>query len=210
MEFEEMLRGLLDGANIELPDTTLPEPDMVNQWKLIQDRKFYLDYEIDGTIMGLQRAIFLINQADKDIAPEERKPIWIYIMSGGGFIDYTYALIDLIKLSKTPVYTVNLGMAGSGAGLIFMSGHKRFSLPTAKVVIHEGSTEMKGDATKVLDAADSYKEDIKYMKNFILSNTQIPKALINKKHANDWTLNTEECLKYSVCDRIIESLDEVM
>lgn len=210
MEFEQMLQQMLEEMQLELPNTTLPEPDVVNLWKLINERKFYLDFEIDENVMGLQRAIFLINEQDKDIEPENRKPIWVYIMSPGGYIDYTYALIDVIKMSKTPVYTVNLGFASSGAGLIFMSGHKRFALPSSKVVIHEGSTEVKGDATKVMDAMDSYKEDLKRMKEFVITQTQIPRNLLFRKRSNDWTLNAEDCLKYSVCDKIVESLDEIM
>lgn len=209
-DLDELVQSILRNLDVEIPSCTLPEPDMVSYWKLVQDRKFYLDYCIDSNVMGLQRAIFLINVKDKDVPVAERKPIYIYIMSTGGSLEYMYTLIDAIQLSKTPVYTVNVGIAASAAGLIFMSGHKRFMMPMSKILIHEGSAELEGDAGKVMDAVDSYKKDLKHMKEFILSRTEIPKNLLNKKRPNDWTLDANECLNFKVCDRIIESLDEVM
>lgn len=125
-------------------------------------------------------------------------------------MSYMWMLVDAIKLSATPVYTVNLGMAASAASLIFIAGHKRFMMPTAKVLIHEGSASFAGDAGKLMDATDSYKKELKAMKEFILSNTAIPKTQLMKKRSNDWELDAAYCLENKVCDQIIQSLDDVI
>ena len=207
---EELISQILEQMQIELPSSALPEPDLVSFYRLLQDRKFYLDGEIGQATMMLQRLIILCNKEDVGIPVEKRKPIILYIMSYGGDLDYMYMLIDTINLSQTPIYTVNIGVAVSAASLIFMSGHKRFMTPFSKVLIHEGSAKLEGDAVKVMDASEDYKKSLKQMKEFIMAKTEIPKQLLFKKRSNDWTLTADECLTYKVCDRIITTLDEVL
>lgn len=207
---DELIKSILENIHISLPDTSLPEPDFVSFWRLVKDRKFYLDSAVDDSVLSIQRQILLINQEDAGFPVNKRKPIMLYIMSPGGDLDYMYVLIDAILTSKTPVYTVNIGMAASAAGLIFMSGAKRFMLPNSKVLIHEGSAVMDGDAGKIMDAADTYKKDLKKMKDFIMAHTEIPKNLLNKKRSNDWTLTAEECITYKVCDKIVDSIEDVL
>lgn len=169
-----------------------------------------MDYEIGSDVMALERLILRWNMEDKDIPPEERKPIWVYIQSPGGNLLYMSALLDAIELSVTPVYTVNMGYAASAAALIFMAGKKRFMLPRAKVLIHEGSAAFDGDAGKVLDATDSYKKQLKAMKEYVLEHTAIPKTQLMKKRSNDWELDAQYCLDYKVCDVVVSSLSEVL
>ena len=80
----------------------------------------------------------------------------------------------------------------------------------AKVVIHEGSAQMAGDSTKVLDASDSYRKELKRMKDYILEKTKIPRATLMKKRNNDWELDSDYCLENGVCDTVIKSIDEVI
>ena len=127
-----------------------------------------------------------------------------------GELYYMWMIVDAILLSATPVYTVNLGMAASAASLIFMAGHKRFMTPNAKVLIHEGQASFAGEANKVMDATDSYKKDLKAMKDFILAHTSIPKTQLMKKRTSDWELDSAYCLENKVCDKIISSWDEVL
>ena len=87
---------------------------------------------------------------------EDRQPIKIYIISYGGDLDYMWAMVDIINASQTPVYTINIGVAASAASLIFISGHKRIMLPNSKVIIHEGSAAMSGDAVKVMPCSERY------------------------------------------------------
>ena len=96
--------------------------------------------------MAIVRMILRWNMEDAGTPPESRKPIWLYIESIGGNAIYMWTLIDAIFASVTPVYTVNMGLAASAAGLIFMAGSKRFMMPRAKVMIHEGSASFEGDA----------------------------------------------------------------
>ena len=194
-----------DPANAQLP-----APELVTYYRLFKDRKFYLDYAVDLGAVELLRTILICNIEDKGIPIEERKPIWIYLMNFGGDLDYCWALINAIDASETPVYTVNLGVCASAAALIFMAGHKRFMFKDSSVLIHEGSMQVSGDSTKVLDASDNYRAMLNHMHDYILSKTSIPSVMLKKKKNNDWELPSSVCLKYSVCDTIIEKLSEII
>lgn len=179
-------------------------------YEMEKDRRIYLDSEVDDTCIEIQKLIMKWNIEDKQNNVKDHKPIWIYIMSYGGSADAMWMLIDTIKASEIPVYTVNVGVAASAASLIFMAGTKRYAFKNSVMVIHEGSAEISGDATKVVDASDRYKKNLQKMKDFILANTEIPKAHLNKKRSNDWFLDSDYCLEHKVCDKIIESISEVI
>lgn len=196
----------------QLQADVVPDPETVSYYVLEKERKIYLDMDVGDSVMGIQRMIMRWNMEDKRSGKtkETAEPIWLYIMSYGGDLDYMWVLIDAIKTSIAPVYTVNLGVAASAASLIFVCGDKRFMTEHATVVIHEGSAQLAGDAIKVQDAADTYKLQLKQMKEFILAHTEIPKTQLMKKRSNDWTLNSDYCLKNKVCDQIITSMSEIL
>ena len=194
----------------EVPENKLPMPSEINYYALLKERKIYLDFDVCDDVSVIHQMILRWNMEDKGKPAEERQPIWIYVQSLGGELYSMWMLVDAILLSTTPVYTVNLGMAASAASLIFIAGHKRFMTPNAKVLIHEGSAAFSREANKVMDATDSYKKDLKAMKDFILAHTAIPKTQLMKKRNSDWELDANYCLENKVCDKIIETLDEVL
>ena len=197
-------------GNLDVPANTLPSPDEISYYTLEKDRKIYLEGDIGQDTMVLERMILRWNMEDKGIPVSERKPIRIYIMSYGGDLDYMWSAIDAIQLSVTPIVTVDMGVAASAAALIFLAGHERWMLPNAKVIIHEGSAQMAGDAVKVMDATDSYRKELKRMKEYILDRTEIPKTMMNKKRNNDWTLDSAYCLETKVTHKIVRSLNDII
>lgn len=201
----ELLQGVLDN----LPDQVLPAPDSISYYVLEKERIIYLDFDVSSEVLTIHRMIVRWNLEDKGKPAEERKPIKIYVMSYGGDVDSMWMLIDAIKASTTPVHTINCGVAASAAAIIFISGHVRYMMPNAKVVIHEGSAQFAGDAVKVMDASDSYKKELKRMKDFILENTKINKTVLYKKRNNDWELDAAFCLENKVCDYVVSALEEV-
>lgn len=200
----------LDLNKLKVPDKMLPDPDNLSYYILENERKIYLDVDIDECVMSIHRMILRWNMEDKGKPVEDRVPIRLYIMSYGGDLDYMWALIDAIEASVTPVYTINVGLCASAASLIFMAGSRRYMLPNSKVLIHEGSAQLGGDAQKIFDASDTYKRQIKQMKDYILARTEIPPQQLNKKRNNDWTIDAAQCLEYKICDQVVATLDEVI
>ena len=201
----DILCDIIDKANLQLPD-----PDLLTYYKFLNSRKIWFDFAVDECTLEIARNIILWNIEDFEKPVEQRQPIMLYLFNYGGSLDLMWMITDVIRQSVTPVYTINMGQCGSAAALIFMSGHQRFMLPSATVLIHEGQNQIGGDAVKVIDQAESYKVVIKRMHEYILSRTNIPKSMLTRKKNNDWEINSEDCLKYGVCDRIVESISEII
>lgn len=192
------------------PETmSVPDPSILMFHQNLSDRRIWLDLTVDDSVLEYVRWILYWNRKDSGKEAADRKPIWLYIFNYGGSADFMWMLLDVIASSETPVYTVNMGRCCSAAALIFMTGHKRFMLPYASVLIHEGSSEITGDAVKVIDQAESYKSMVKKMKTYILEHSNIPAATLNRKKNNDWELDSETCLKFGVCDVIAEKLSDI-
>lgn len=205
------LDKLPEGLNVIMSSSAgLPHPDQISYYVLENERKIYLDGDVDMGVLAIQRMILRWNIEDKGKSPEDRKPISILIFSYGGDVDVMWTVVDTIEASVTPVYTYNMGVAASAAGLIFLAGHKRFMMKRAKMIIHEGSARMSGDSTKVLDASDSYRKVIKKMKDYILSRTAIAPATLNRQKNHDWELDAEYCLAHGVCNETVCSLDDLI
>lgn len=204
-----LLSEIVNAVLEELPNQVLPDPDELSYYVLEKERKLYLDYDVCPAVMSVQRMITRWNIEDKGVEPEKRRPIWLYIMSWGGDLSFMNMLIDTMEASETPVYTVNLGMAGSAASLIFLAGKERFMMKNSQLVIHEGYAELSGDAVKVMDASENYKKDLKKMKEFIEAHSNIPHNVIMKKRNNDWYLDAKYCLENGACEHIVEKLSEI-
>ena len=200
----------LENVQLNLPDTTLPDPSSINYYVMETNRKLFLETEVGYPVMEMIKLILRWNMEDKEIPVEQRKPITLYVMSDGGSLYYMWSLIDVMLASKTPIITVNIGIAASAAALIYLAGSKRYMMPTSFLVIHEGSTEMSGDASKVLDAASNYDKELKRMREYILSRTKIPPKIMNKKRKDDWYIDAEFCLENEVCHNVVQTLDDII
>ena len=206
---DEMLEEIEDAMT--KPETMMvPDPNLLMFYQNISDRRIWIDFSVDERVIEFSRWIINWNREDAGKDPADRKPIWVYLFNYGGSADLMWALMDIITASETPVFTVNVGKCCSAAALVFMTGHKRFMLPSASVLIHEGSSEITGDAVKVIDQAESYKTMVKKMKTYILEHTNIPAAMLNRKKNNDWELDSETCLKFGVCDVVAEKLSDIL
>lgn len=193
-----------------LENMQLPDPSLVNYWRLADKRIFYIDTEIDENVLEIQRNIMTINIEDTGKPVEERKPIVIMISSPGGYLIETTELCQTIMLSTTPVYTVNMGMAYSGGALILLAGHRRYAFPKAKALVHSGSGGSSGTFEQQEAAQQLYKKQIAEMGEYILSRTAIDEKTFKKNRSKEWYMTDEEQVKYGVVDKIITSLDEII
>ena len=78
---------------------TLPDPDLLNQYIDLENRVIWIDDEINTFTLNVIQYIIYWNRADKDIPPEERKPIKILFFTQGGMLDIYNSVADVIELS---------------------------------------------------------------------------------------------------------------
>jgi ATP-dependent protease ClpP protease subunit len=130
-------KGYYD-IDIEL-DKALLDNGMIDEIFYLKDlkqRKLFLNVDVDQfSVADIVKHIMQYNAEDRNIEPEKRVPILLYVTSNGGEVDSGFELIDIIQSSKTPVYTINLGYQYSMGFLIGLAGHKRFALRNAKSCI---------------------------------------------------------------------------
>lgn len=161
--------------------------------------------DIDASIGdSVNSYIQFFNRIDqeKKIDVNKRTPIKIYIDSNGGSLTACFTIIDAITMSKTPVWTINIGKAYSAGFFIFITGHKRFAYPNSSFLFHEGSTGIYQDANKFKNYADFYKQQLEQLRAITLEHTQIEPEEYDKHVKDDWWFDVHEALKYGVTDKI--------
>lgn len=181
----------------------------------LENRRIYLNNEIDENVIdGAVYHILRYNRLDKGIPVEERKPIILYINSQGGNVIDGFGLVDVIRESKTPVYTVNLAFAASMGFLIFIAGHKRYSLPRAEFLLHDGATGAIDSVLKVKDRIEFETIQVAEMtKRYVLEQTSISEATYNEKLRVEWYLLPDEAKSIGAVDYIVGkdcSIDDII
>lgn len=185
----------------------LPTPELLTFYKSLDERTIWIDFNIDETLLCYSRYIIEWNKQDKGIPVEERKPIRLMIFSYGGSLDACNHFIDVIKMSKTPVYGYNVGIAMSAGCLIYVSCHKRFCTKHSTALIHQGSSKISGSANDVIQNVENYKRTLDEMQKFILENTNITLAMFKKHSKDDWYITADDQLKYGLAESVIEDID---
>lgn len=170
----------------------------------LKQRKLFLHTDISqDTVEDAIRHIMQINREDKGIDREMRKPIILYIASNGGDVDAGFALIDVILSSRTPVYIVNQGYQYSMGFLIGLAGHKRFSMPHAKFLMHDGSQFIYNSGAKAQDQMEFNKRQEDRIKQYVLSRTKITSEMYDSQMRKEWYMFADEAKDLGVTDYII-------
>ena len=150
------------------------------------------------------------NKQDKDVPVEERKPIKLLLYSYGGDGMACFSLLDIIALSKTPVYTVNMGVAMSAGLLILLAGHKRFCLKTSTALAHSGSGGTQGSYETTKAQMKDYERFVETMRKYIIERTNIDQKLMNKKKAQEWYIYGEEQVSLGIVDKVVDDIDDII
>lgn len=195
----------------ELGKVVLPEPELLDYYNMLNKRHIFIDDIIGEECVDYAYKIIQWNKEDKNKNLDEIEPIKIFINSPGGCLNSVMNLINIIKLSRIPVYTIVMGKAYSAAGLLLMAGYKgkRFIFPDTSIMIHDGSTGAMGDTAKVIDNLEFTQKQEKRVKNYVLANTNITLELYEKNYRRDWFMFCDEIINYSVADKVVEDLTEV-
>lgn len=187
----------------------LEEDDVKDFGKLLEisdalNRSIIIEEIDEESGVVAENLIRFWNKLDDEmkIPTAERQPIKIYIDSPGGYINPTFTIIDSIRLSKTPIWTINIGCAYSGGFFIFISGHKRIAYPLSSFLYHEGAATIGGDANKFQNQADFYKNQRKKLKEITLKYTKITEGLYNEHIKDDWWLFADEAKELGIVDEI--------
>ena len=112
--------------------------------------------------------------------------------------------------SKTPIITINIAEAYSGAAILLMAGHKRYALPYSTAMIHTGSGGTYGTFEQAEEQQKIYKRQVDDMGKFILERTQMDEKVFKKYRTKDWYLRPEEQVKYGIVHEITDNIFDII
>ena len=201
------------GPEREIMQTAVAEPALTAgliddqlATRLLYQRIIVLGAEVDDKIANRLCAQLLLLSAE-----DPRGDISLYINSPGGSVSAGMAIYDTMQLIPNDVRTLAMGLAGSMGQFLLCAGAagKRFSLPHAQVLMHQGSAGFGGTAADVEIYAEQLDRTGKMMTRLISKHTGQPEDKVAADSLRDRWFSAEEALDYGIIDHIVERLDDV-
>ncbi|HXP20391.1 MAG TPA: ATP-dependent Clp protease proteolytic subunit [Streptosporangiaceae bacterium] len=174
--------------------------------RLLYHRIIVLGSEVDDQVANRLCAQLLLLSAE-----DPRGDISLYINSPGGSVSAGLAIYDTMRLVPNDVITMAMGLAGSMAQFLLCAGTagKRFSLPHAQVLMHQGSAGFGGTAADVEIYAEQLERTGATMIRLIAQHTGQPVETVERDSLRDRWFSAEEARDYGIIDHIVERLDDV-
>jgi ATP-dependent Clp protease protease subunit len=168
--------------------------------RLLRERIVFLGQEVEDSIANLIAAQLLFLDAE-----DPGKDISLYINSPGGSSYAGMAIYDAMQYVRADVSTYAIGMAMSAAAMILSGGApgKRFVLPNAKVMIHQGSGGFRGSPTDIQIAAKEILEMTQRMAEIIARHSGQPVEQVVKDIDRDRFMSPEEAVEYGLADAVL-------
>jgi ATP-dependent Clp protease protease subunit len=168
--------------------------------RLLRERIVFLGAEVDDAIANVITAQLLFLEAenpDKDIS--------LYINSPGGASYAGMAIYDAMQYVKPDVSTVCVGMGMSAAAMILAGGApgKRFALPNAKVMIHQGSGGFRGTPADIQIAAREILQITRRMAEIISQHSGQSVEQVMQDIDRDRFMTPEEAMEYGLVDAVM-------
>lgn len=170
--------------------------------RLLKDRIIFLGGEITDDVANTVIAQMLFLEAEN-----VEKEIRLYINTPGGSITAGLAIYDTMQYIRPKVATYCIGMAASMGALLLCAGnpHSRFSLPNARILIHQPMGGVKGQATDIAIHA----KEIQYLKEIVThiltKHTGNNVERIARDMERDYFMSSKDAKEYGIIDEVIET-----
>ncbi|MEQ9116025.1 MAG: ATP-dependent Clp protease proteolytic subunit [Rickettsiales bacterium] len=174
--------------------------------RLLKERIIFVTGPIHDTMASLVVAQLLFLEAEN---PE--KDISIYVNSPGGSVTSGLAMYDTMQYIKPKISTLCVGMAASAGSLLLMAGEKgkRYSLPNAKIMIHQPHISgMRGQTTDIEIHAKDLIDTKKRLNKIYADHTGQKQSTIDETMERDRFFNPDEALKFGLIDKVITNRAE--
>src|SRR5450755_1459773 len=174
--------------------------------RLLYQRIIVLGTEVDDRIANRLCGQLLLLSAE-----DPRSDISLYINSPGGSVTAGLAIYDTMHLIPNDVRTLAMGLAGSMGQFLLCAGTagKRYSLPHAQILMHQGSAGFAGTAADVEIYAQQLERTGAMMTRLISKHTGQPEETIEHDGLRDRWFSAEEARDYGIVDHIVERVDDV-
>jgi len=174
--------------------------------RLLYQRIIVLGAEVDDRVANRLCGQLLLLSAE-----DPRADISLYINSPGGSVSAGLAIYDTMRLIPNDVSTLAMGLAGSMGQFLLSAGTpgKRFSLPHAQILMHQGSAGFGGTAADVEIYAGQLERVGATLLELTAEHTGQPTETIERDSRRDRWFTAEEAREYGLIDHILDQVDDV-
>ena len=174
--------------------------------RLLKERIIFLGTAVNDEIANLVIAQLLFLEAD-----DPDKDITFYVNSPGGVITAGMAIYDTMQYVKCDVATLCLGQAASMGALLLAAGTKgkRYSLPNARIMIHQPLGGFQGQATDIDIHAKEILRIRKDLNAILASHTGQKVRKIQADTERDFFMSAAEAKKYGIIDKVLAKREDV-
>lgn len=173
--------------------------------RLLKERIIFLGDTIEDHVANLVIAQLLFLESE-----DPEKDINLYINSPGGVITAGLAIYDTMTYLRAPVSTICIGMAASMAAVLLAAGSpgKRYTLPHARIMIHQGTGGFRGATPDVLIQVKEMEALVETNHALIARHTGQPLEKVRRDTERDFFMSPEQAKEYGIVDHIFAGRGE--
>ena len=168
--------------------------------RLLKERIIFLIGPVNDAVASLTCAQLLFLESDNP-----SKDIAFYINSPGGVVTSALAIYDTMQYIRPEVSTVCMGQAASAGSMLLAAGAagKRFSLPNARIMVHQPSGGAQGQATDIEIQAREILSLRTRLNHIYMKHTGKPLDVIEEAMERDKFLSPDEAKAFGLIDEVI-------
>lgn len=173
---------------------------------LLKERIVFLGTEVNDQIANLITAQLLYLEGQ-----DPEKDIWLYINSPGGSVTAGMAIYDTMQFVSPDVATICMGLGASMGQFLLCAGApgKRFSLPHARILMHQPLGGIQGQASDIAIQAEQMAYTKKLMAERIAEHTGQKVEQIQQDSERDRWFTAEQAKEYGIIDHVIKRRGEL-
>ena len=170
--------------------------------RLLKERIIFLIGPVNDAVSSLVCAQLLFLESENP-----SKDIAFYINSPGGVVTSGLGIYDTMQYIRSNVSTVCLGQAASMGSLLLAAGApgKRYSLPNARIMVHQPSGGAQGQATDIEIQAREILNLRTRLNQIYVKHTGQPLDVIEAAVERDKFLSPEEAKAFGIIDEVVVS-----
>ncbi|MBI1211561.1 MAG: ATP-dependent Clp protease proteolytic subunit [Alphaproteobacteria bacterium] len=168
--------------------------------RLLKERIVFVSGPIDDSVATVVTAQLLFLEAENP-----KKEISMYINSPGGVVTAGLAMYDTMQYIRPQVSTLCIGQAASAASLLLCAGEKgqRYALPNARVLLHQPSGGISGQAADIARHAQEIVKIKRRLNEIYARHTGQGVDVIEKALDRDYFLTAEEAKSFGLIDNVL-------
>ena len=181
-----------------------PRSDIFN--RLLKSRVIMLGSDVDDAVANQICAQLLFLEGE-----DPKSDVWLYVNSPGGSVTAGMAIYDTMQFISCDVATVCVGLAASMGQFLLTAGAKgkRYSLPNARIMMHQPLAGLRGQAADIAIQAEQLAFTKRRMAELTSHHSGKPIEDIQRDSERDRWFTAEQAKEYGLVDKVIVKRGEI-